>query len=50
MQRKKAIEQLKAHGEWDVVVIGGGATGLGTALDAVTRGYSTLLLEGHEFA
>lgn len=24
MQRKKAIEQLKAHGEWDVVVIGGG--------------------------
>ena len=50
MQRKKAIEQLKAHGEWDVVVIGGGATGLGTALDAVTRGYSTLLLEGHDFA
>ena len=38
MQRKKAIEQLKTHGEWDVVVIGGGATGLGTALDAVTRG------------
>ena len=50
MQRTKAIEQLKAHGEWDVVVIGGGATGLGTALDAVTRGYSTLLLEGHDFA
>ena len=50
MQRKKAIEQLKTHGEWDVVVIGGGATGLGTALDAVTRGYSTLLLEGHDFA
>ncbi|MDO4636465.1 MAG: glycerol-3-phosphate dehydrogenase/oxidase [Lautropia sp.] len=50
MQRNKAIEQLKSHGEWDVVVIGGGATGLGVALDAVTRGYSTLLLEGHDFA
>ena len=50
MQRNKAIEQLRTHGEWDVVVIGGGATGLGVALDATTRGYSTLLLEAHDFA
>jgi glycerol-3-phosphate dehydrogenase len=36
--------------EWDVIVIGGGATGLGTALDAGTRGYKTLLLEQSDFA
>lgn len=35
---------------WDVLVIGGGATGLGTALDATTRGYKTLLLEQSDFA
>jgi glycerol-3-phosphate dehydrogenase len=35
---------------WDIIVIGGGATGLGTAVDATTRGYSTLLLEQADFA
>lgn len=35
---------------WDIIVIGGGATGLGTALDAASRGYSTLLLEQADFA
>ena len=35
---------------WDVIVIGGGATGLGAALDAATRGFSTLLLERDDFA
>ena len=35
---------------WDVVVIGGGATGLGAAVDAATRGFSTLLLERGDFA
>ena len=35
---------------WDVIVIGGGATGLGTAVEAATRGYKTLLLEQHDFA
>jgi glycerol-3-phosphate dehydrogenase len=34
---------------WDVVVIGGGATGAGIAVDAATRGYSVLLLEQHDF-
>jgi glycerol-3-phosphate dehydrogenase len=35
---------------WDIVIIGGGATGLGTALDAASRGYTTLLLEQSDFA
>lgn len=35
---------------WDVLVIGGGATGLGVALDAVSRGYNTLLVEQADFA
>lgn len=35
---------------WDLVIIGGGATGLGAALESVTRGFSTLLLEQHDFA
>lgn len=35
---------------WDILIIGGGATGLGIALDAVTRGYKTLLVEQADFA
>lgn len=35
---------------WDILIIGGGATGLGIALDAVSRGYKTLLVEGSDFA
>ena len=35
---------------WDVIVIGGGATGLGAALDSSSRGYKTLLLEQFDFA
>ena len=35
---------------WDVVVIGGGASGLGTAVEAASRGYSILLLEAHDYA
>jgi glycerol-3-phosphate dehydrogenase len=36
-------------GTWDVIVIGGGATGVGIAVDAAARGYRTLLLEQHDF-
>lgn len=36
--------------QWDIVVIGGGATGLGVALDASIRGYSVLLVEQSDFA
>jgi glycerol-3-phosphate dehydrogenase len=35
---------------WDVVVVGGGATGLGAAVDAASRGYRTLLVERNDFA
>ncbi|WP_316737459.1 glycerol-3-phosphate dehydrogenase/oxidase [Pedobacter aquatilis] len=35
---------------WDIIIIGGGATGLGTALDATTRGLKTLLVEQSDFA
>lgn len=35
---------------WDVCIIGGGATGLGVAVDAASRGFSTLLMEEYDFA
>lgn len=41
---------LKNNSSWDIIIIGGGATGLGTALDAVTRGLKTLLIEQSDFA
>jgi len=51
MNRDEAIARLGARRTpWDMVVIGGGATGLGIALDAATRGYDTLLLERDDFA
>ncbi|GAA5220940.1 glycerol-3-phosphate dehydrogenase/oxidase [Membranihabitans marinus] len=51
MNRSKVLSALKeANKVYDVVVIGGGASGLGVALDAVTRGYSTVLLEKVDFA
>ena len=52
MNRYTLIQNLKDYEsrQWDVIVIGGGATGLGVALDAVTRGYKTILLEQSDFA
>ena len=50
MQRDILLERIRAIQEWDVIVIGGGATGLGTAVDAATRGYKTLLLDAYDFA
>jgi glycerol-3-phosphate dehydrogenase len=44
------LARLRAQqGPWDIVVIGGGATGVGVALDSAARGYRTLLLERHDF-
>ncbi|UCE07730.1 MAG: glycerol-3-phosphate dehydrogenase/oxidase [bacterium] len=40
--------QSSAH-EWDFIIIGGGATGMGTAIEAASRGYQTLLLEQADF-
>ena len=52
MNRKAFIEELRNKSDftWDIIVIGGGATGMGIALDSVSRGYSTLLLEQSDFA
>jgi glycerol-3-phosphate dehydrogenase len=50
MNRSEQLESLATDTLWDIIIIGGGATGVGTALDAATRGYKTLLLEGHDFA
>jgi len=51
MKRELLLEQIeKDNTYWDIVVIGGGATGLGTALESATRGYKTLLLEQHDFS
>ncbi len=50
MNRKKNIEFLAETPEYDFLIIGGGASGLGIALDAANRGYKTLLLEKNDFA
>jgi glycerol-3-phosphate dehydrogenase len=51
MDRTHSIDTVDSYdGYWDMVVIGGGATGLGCALDASSRGYQTLLVEQHDFA
>ncbi|MGQ0737530.1 MAG: glycerol-3-phosphate dehydrogenase/oxidase [Bacteroidota bacterium] len=44
------IQQLESVPEWDICIIGGGATGLGTALDAASRGLKTVLFEQYDFA
>jgi glycerol-3-phosphate dehydrogenase len=49
-KRPTSIKQIEEVTLWDILVIGGGATGLGIALDAVSRGYKTLLLEQADFA
>lgn len=48
--RADLIKQLARPVTYDVAVIGGGATGLGVALDAAARGFSVLLVESHDFA
>jgi glycerol-3-phosphate dehydrogenase len=50
MKRADIIEAASGPQPWDVLVIGGGASGLGTAVEAATRGYRTLLLESHDYA
>jgi glycerol-3-phosphate dehydrogenase len=48
--RQNIISSLSQNSQWDVIVIGGGATGLGCALDSIARGYKTLLLEQIDYA
>ncbi|MDB5943458.1 MAG: aerobic glycerol-3-phosphate dehydrogenase-like protein [Ramlibacter sp.] len=50
MTRQELLSQLSQAKTWDLAVIGGGATGLGVALDAAARGFSVVLLESHDFA
>ncbi|MBO6522997.1 MAG: glycerol-3-phosphate dehydrogenase/oxidase [Balneolaceae bacterium] len=51
MNRSDFISTIKEYNDyWDVLIIGGGATGLGCAVDAASRGYKTLLLDMHDFA
>ncbi|GEO10319.1 glycerol-3-phosphate dehydrogenase/oxidase [Segetibacter aerophilus] len=48
--RDEFIKRINDQAVWDVIVIGGGATGLGVAVDSASRGFSTLLLEQADFA
>lgn len=51
MNRDENLKQLEDETKvWDFVIIGGGATGLGTAVEAASRGYKTLLLEQHDYS
>jgi glycerol-3-phosphate dehydrogenase len=51
MNRRDLLARLREErAPWDLLVLGGGATGLGTAVEAAARGYGTLLAEAHDFA
>ena len=50
MTRQDMLDRIRDHrGPWDFIVVGGGATGVGVALDAAARGYQVLLLEQSDF-
>nr|WP_315150945.1 glycerol-3-phosphate dehydrogenase/oxidase [uncultured Flavobacterium sp.] len=50
MNRIEQLEKLKQAQNWDIIIIGGGANGLGVAVDAASRGFKTILLEAVDFA
>ena len=49
-ERRALLARLAAPRKVDLAVVGGGATGLGVALDAAQRGHSVVLIEAHDFA
>ena len=49
MNRERALERLERE-DFDVAIVGGGATGLGCAVDAASRGYRTALVEARDFS
>ena len=50
MNRASELDKLQQTREWDIIIIGGGATGLGVAVDASSRGFKTILVEAVDFA
>ena len=50
MNRNSMLSQLDENKTWDIFIIGGGATGFGAAVDAASRGFSTILIEADDFA
>lgn len=50
MKRNEQIRKLSEVDLWDIIVIGGGATGLGICLDAALRGFKVVLLEAVDFS
>ncbi|NBC16215.1 MAG: FAD-dependent oxidoreductase [Bacteroidetes bacterium] len=50
MNRDDMLAHVQDEASWDFIIVGGGATGLGVAVDAASRGYKTLLLEMSDFA
>src|SRR5262250_528252 len=49
MNRSDMLGRLRSPEAWDLLIIGGGATGAGCAVDAASRGYRTALIEQHDF-
>uniref|UniRef100_UPI003216BAFF glycerol-3-phosphate dehydrogenase/oxidase n=1 Tax=uncultured Draconibacterium sp. TaxID=1573823 RepID=UPI003216BAFF len=50
MKREELLHRLEQKQVYDMLVIGGGATGLGIAVDAASRGYKVVLIEQHDFS
>ena len=50
MNRSEMVKRVAERKKpWDMVIVGGGATGVGVAVDAASRGFEVLLLESHDF-
>ena len=50
MNRTEELKKLENEQIWDLIIIGGGANGLGTAVDSASRGFKTILLEAVDFS
>ena len=50
MDRTKSLKKIAKKKIWDLIIIGGGSSGLGIAVDSASRGYKTLLLEKYDFS
>ena len=50
MDRLKSLKKISKKKIWDLIIIGGGSSGLGIAVDSASRGYKTLLIEKYDFS